>query len=157
LVNNDEQAFRKAMEANPNDEGLKKVFADWLDEHDRPEEATWYRAWTAQAAQESMKWFEEFASGHTTRRRRHFIDYIDGDYDEYGHRAYTAQEIIEAAKDYVATMGDKWLTQYGRQSLQDSLCRQDKRIEFWTHLAMATGMYIPIDGLKDHQPFSCSC
>lgn len=41
----DEAAFFAAMDAAPEDEAPRKIYADWLDEHDRPEEALYYRRW----------------------------------------------------------------------------------------------------------------
>lgn len=54
-------AFVQAIEENPYDEVTRKVFADWLDDHDEPEEADRQRTWTAKQYDESKKWLEEFA------------------------------------------------------------------------------------------------
>jgi uncharacterized protein (TIGR02996 family) len=40
-----QEVFLKGIEADPLDEGLRGVYADWLDEHDRPEEAQRQREW----------------------------------------------------------------------------------------------------------------
>lgn len=39
LRENDETAFIQAIKASPTDRTVWLVYADWLDEHDRPEEA----------------------------------------------------------------------------------------------------------------------
>ena len=39
----DEQSFLRAINANPDDELTRKVFADWLDEHDQPDRARMFR------------------------------------------------------------------------------------------------------------------
>ena len=51
----DEQAFIAAMKANPEDEAPHKVYADWLDEHDRPEEADYHRRWTVHVGKLEVK------------------------------------------------------------------------------------------------------
>ena len=40
---NEEQALLAAVRADPNDNTVRLVFADWLDEHDQPERAAWVR------------------------------------------------------------------------------------------------------------------
>ena len=40
----DEAALLNAIYADPNDDLVRLVYADWLDEHDRPERAEFIRA-----------------------------------------------------------------------------------------------------------------
>lgn len=56
----EEKAFLLARAADPHDMVTCKVFADWLDEHDRPEEADGHRKWTSER-QESKDWLRGFA------------------------------------------------------------------------------------------------
>ena len=56
----DEQAFHAAMAASPMDEAPRKVFADWLDERGRDDEATYWRKWTWEVAK-AEGWLREFA------------------------------------------------------------------------------------------------
>ena len=56
----DEQAFRAAIAASPDDIGLRRVFADWLDENDRPEEAAYQRRWTPEVGN-AESWLAAFA------------------------------------------------------------------------------------------------
>lgn len=65
---NDEEAFLAAIAAAPEDEAPHKIFADWLDEHDRPEDAAYHRRWTIEVAAE--EWLKKFAH------------LVDADYDE---------------------------------------------------------------------------
>jgi uncharacterized protein (TIGR02996 family) len=51
----DEQAFLAALAAAPDDEAPHKVFADWLDEQGRPEEAAYHRRWT-KAVRDAEDW-----------------------------------------------------------------------------------------------------
>src|SRR5207248_10839401 len=64
-MSHDERALRAAIEAAPDDEAPHKVFADWLDEHDRPEEADWHRLWTPKAGRAARAWFRTFAAAHS--------------------------------------------------------------------------------------------
>ena len=52
----DEQAFLAAIEANPEDDAIRGIFADWLDEHDRPEDANRQRKWKS-----SDRWLRDYA------------------------------------------------------------------------------------------------
>lgn len=52
------QAFLDAIAADPTDDSVCLVFADWLEEHDEPSEADRYRKY-----HESYLWMTEFASG----------------------------------------------------------------------------------------------
>lgn len=47
-MSEDERSFWNAIEAVREDVGLRRVFADWLDENDRPEEADYQRSRTAE-------------------------------------------------------------------------------------------------------------
>ncbi len=56
-------AFIKALEAEPNDTETRKVFADWLEEHDEPEEADRQRQMTTveyQERKEAEEWLRQF-------------------------------------------------------------------------------------------------
>jgi uncharacterized protein (TIGR02996 family) len=57
----DERAFLDAIAANRFDCGLRKIFADWLDEHGRPEEADYQRRWTAGVGH-AEDWLGRFAA-----------------------------------------------------------------------------------------------
>lgn len=39
------ESFERPLKADPNDRLTRAAYADWLDEHDRPEEADWQRRW----------------------------------------------------------------------------------------------------------------
>jgi uncharacterized protein (TIGR02996 family) len=56
----DEQAFRNAMAAAPDDEAPHRVLADWLDEHGREEEAAYHRRWTVEV-RDAERWIAKFA------------------------------------------------------------------------------------------------
>lgn len=47
---NDQEAFLQALAANEDDVTTRMIYADWLDEHDQPEEADRQRKWPAAKA-----------------------------------------------------------------------------------------------------------
>lgn len=53
--------FLKAIEANPGDTQLRLVFADWLDEHDEPDEAAAQRAFDPEK-HEAERWVRAFCA-----------------------------------------------------------------------------------------------
>ncbi|HKB01074.1 MAG TPA: TIGR02996 domain-containing protein [Gemmataceae bacterium] len=140
-MTSDERAFLAAIEAAPADEAPHKVYADWLDEHDRPEEADWHRLWTPKAAHKARKWFEEFAAEHS---------------DDYGEKvpAYTADDMIQFGRDYLRD-GSTHM-QYG-MSLQEYMFGDAKRRRFWRNWALATGTFVPDETADTGYVFSCTC
>ena len=50
------KAFLATLEEDWHDEASHKAFADWLDEHDEPEEADIHRRWTPQKQRAAEKW-----------------------------------------------------------------------------------------------------
>jgi len=71
-MNRESQELKKFLDAiheNPGDVDLRKVFADWLDEHDEPELADEQRNFDLELYDAEM-WLEEFAD-----------QYANGDYD----------------------------------------------------------------------------
>ena len=70
----DQSTFLKAIEAEPMNEGLRGVYADWLDEHDRPEEAARQREWV-KAYQYVTTTMQELSEGETlenAKKRKEF-------------------------------------------------------------------------------------
>jgi uncharacterized protein (TIGR02996 family) len=87
----DEQAFLNKIAENPLDEGPRGAFADWLDEHDRPEEADRQRKWV-----KVYKWFQEFASDHCS-----------GYHSDLHRREYTAEEMIQAGTAWADSFSEE--------------------------------------------------
>lgn len=54
---NDEDAFRQQIQATPDDDTLRAVFADWLEERGRTDEAAAQRNW-----KKSVKWLKKFVA-----------------------------------------------------------------------------------------------
>jgi uncharacterized protein (TIGR02996 family) len=144
-MTSDEHAFLKAIEAAPDDEAPHQVYADWLDEHDRPEEADWHRLWTAKAAKAARKWFQTFAAKHS-----------EGYAEEFGDDApaYTAEDMIEFGRDFLRDGTPH--VQYGG-SLEEFMLNDANRRTFWRNWALATGTYVPDETAETGYVFSCTC
>jgi len=140
-MSGDERDFLAAIEVAPTDEAPHKVYADWLDEHDRPEEADWHRLWTAKAARAARKWFEGFAAQHS-----HELD--------EGGPPYTADDMIQYGRDFLRD-GTPHI-QYG-MSLQEFMAYDASRREFWRNWGLATGTYVPDETADAGYVFSCTC
>lgn len=59
----EERAFLAAIKSDPRDLVTRKVYSDWLDEHDRPEEADIQRKWTLEK-QDGIEHLTAFAEEH---------------------------------------------------------------------------------------------
>jgi uncharacterized protein (TIGR02996 family) len=140
-VSGDERGLLAAIAAAPDDEAPHKVYADWLDEHDRPEEADWHRLWTPAAARAARKWFQTFAAEHS---------------DELGEGGppYTAKDMIQYGRDFLRD--GSYHVQYG-MSLQEFMSADASRREFWRNWALATGTYVPDETAETGYVFSCTC
>ncbi len=57
----EKQAFLEALEKNKYDHDTRKIFADWLEDHDEPEEADKHRKWTPEF-QKAEDWLIDFAN-----------------------------------------------------------------------------------------------
>jgi uncharacterized protein (TIGR02996 family) len=160
----DEQAFHAAIAAAPADAAVHGAYADWLDEHDRPEEADWHRAWTTAKRAAALAWLAEFAADHY-----HDDNYPNGPWDDETYeqgRPLTAAQVIEAGHEWLRTLEpDSWdgklrgeyFTQMGAESLRNWMVRKDNRQKFWRNWALATGTYVPAETAEDGYVFSCSC
>lgn len=141
-MSHDEKALLAAIAAAPTDEAPHKVFADWLDEHDRPEEADWHRLWTAKAAKAARAWFRKFAAEHSE------------EVVEEGGPPYSAEDMIGFGRDYLRD--GSYHVQYG-MSLQEYMSGDANRRRFWRNWALATGTYVPDETAETGYVFSCTC
>lgn len=140
-------AFEAALAETPDDEGLRQVYADWLDDHDEVEHAAFQRAWTQAAKAEAWKWLAEFASGHFT-----------GGYDDHPEREYTAEDMVQAGHDWMNDKAGWGITiQQGSQSVQDELYGKAAKVEWWRNWSLATGVFVPADVAAGGRVFRCSC
>jgi len=133
----DEESFRRSIQADPEDDATRRVFADWLDERDRSEEAAAQRDW-----KESVGWLREFVAE----------DGI-GDGDEY---EYTFAEFLDYIKEQVK--GGATQINFGpAEGIMYTLEEDDQaRRDFWRHFGVATGFVVPEDDQGKHT-YSCAC
>lgn len=158
----EETAFRRAIAAAPADEAPRKVFADWLDEHDRPEEAAWYRTWTTAAAAAAREWLTAFAAGHDHDPAYYLYRFAERETADPPGRV-PVDDLIRAAREWYAAKarGDEWptpFTQMGSASLRDFMSESlANRRAFWRAWALATGTFVPAEIVQTGYVFSCSC
>jgi uncharacterized protein (TIGR02996 family) len=141
-MSHDEKALLAAVAAAPDDEAPHKVYADWLDEHDRPEEADWHRLWPPKAARAARTWFQSFAAEHSEEME-----------EEFGEK-YTAEDMIGFGRDYLRD--GSYHVQYG-MSLQEFMYDDANRQAFWRNWALATGTFVPDETVDTGYVFSCTC
>lgn len=71
-------AFMKGIAENPSDVSLRRVFADWLDEHDEPEEAQIYREWDQERC-DAEKYVRDFCQRYGADYNGLLADVAAGD------------------------------------------------------------------------------
>lgn len=132
--------FLEAIAARPDDQTLRSIYADWLDEHDMPEEATRQRRYT-----EANLWMDKFCEDRWT----------GNDEGYYGsRRQLTREELMQAAHD--AIEGDEYaITQQGREDLRSDFYEQQDT--FWEMFYILTGKRAVKGEYGMPTPYSCSC
>ncbi len=150
---NDQQAFLDAIAADPHNNALRHVYADWLDEHDNHEEATRQRMWCS-----AWKWMEEFAA------RCHSIEW--GVWDvasrEPNRKTLTADGVILAGTryvDYVGTGGDSFIyfSSIDSEDAEELMNTLETAREFWDNYEIVTGRQVPHNHRGDGTMFGCGC
>ncbi len=131
-----EEGFLLALALNEDDQITRGVYADWLDDHERYEDAARQRAWP-----EAKAWLVAFAEGH---------------YDGYGEGGeFTYDKLVQALTEFAET-GDSYV-QHGSTSLQQATWGETEMLkEMWANWAIVTGKPVPTQYV-DESPFSCSC
>lgn len=178
MVDNDETAFLKAIDAaHWEDDFPRFVYADWLDEHGRPEEAVRQRTYKA-----SRRWLTELAvqcGQHCDNYHEVWNEYIRvthelrwGNPDDQAGirrageeasraeqwRSFTFEDMVEAGRLYVE--GDDVFTQLGRETARGLLSDPSVCEQFWHHWEVVTGSKRRTEPSEWHggaNPFSCSC
>lgn len=171
---NNEQAFYNAFQASPEDEAPRKIFADWLDEHGRHEEATYYRRWTYEI-ELSKQWLEIFASkcgSHCTNYNEVVDSYFKpGESIVENWTKLTFDDIIRIAKNFIKTcdidsanewgLGGEQFIQFGQEGARDHFYETPEL--FWKHFKTYTGLILPWEKEDFYpstsmvNPFTCSC
>jgi uncharacterized protein (TIGR02996 family) len=147
------EQFEVAIVAAPKDDALRKVYADWLDEHDEPEEATRQRQWVA-----SYTWLEELAAGCT-------VDTYDPETREDHERPMTAEDLVQAGRDWVVRAPDvnDWMSlvtffsNFYSEEAEAALDDPEKHKLFWDHWSVVTGVAVADQSRGDGAVFHCGC
>lgn len=132
--------FLAEIKANPYDECVKKIFADWLDEHDEPELADVYRNWDLGTAIDYEEYLKEFVAN------------LEG--DEYFEletgKPLTYEKLLALIENYVL---------YGHE--YDFCFSRDTpdRCYYERHRLIERGAYVLCLHVKDldGRLFTCSC
>ncbi len=127
----EQEAFVAQLRDNPEDHATRLVYADWLDDHDQPEEADRMRKWRS-----AREWLARFASSHDQ----------------------TLQGVVAIGDGYdPKAVGQR---DYGDTGLYERLGEPDVQREFWRCWSVYTGKAEPPqdpDYPDDRNPFTCSC
>lgn len=177
----DEQAFLDAIAADPEDQAVRLVFADWLDEAGRPEDAARHREWAA-LLPEAVAWLRGIAVGEQTIANSDdryepdptgagsILTIHDGrlvpsrfreDFAEEW-RDVTFEDIVQAGRDYAASGGEDYFVQHGAEGLRDR-AGGEAAATYWKYWQAVTCEPVP-DAPEwcagrggPPAPFSCSC
>lgn len=138
----EESAFKTAIAATPESEINRHVYADWLDEHDRPEEARFHRAFTAAAYAAARDWLTAFV--WTINHDR--SDDYPHDYDYVIHVGHT---ILAGDSPHFGTDPGADYFRAGPDNLN----------EFMHNWSVVTGVMVLEYGQSDwdDMSFSCAC
>jgi uncharacterized protein (TIGR02996 family) len=135
------EAFIEAIREKPRDLVTRKVFADWLDEHDEPELADHHRSWTEELYDEAIEWMNELASQLST--------------DEFDD--VTIDQLIEAGWKYVrdgetSCVGGQGFTAEGL------IAQRTIKEEYWKYWhVLADTIERPKSDYMDGKLFTCGC
>jgi uncharacterized protein (TIGR02996 family) len=139
----EEKGFIEALAEDEDNDAIRLVYADWLEERGRYEEADRQRAWSA-----AKRWLVEFAREND-----------DAWYPEEYGRGVTYEMLLDLGRQAVEDAGRD---DEGWYSVScgpfESLCnalRRDSR-PFWRNWSIVTGVPLPED-VVDRSEFHCGC
>lgn len=143
-MNQEKQAFLDALEDNEDDNVLRLIYSDWLEEHDEPEEADRMRKWKA-----AKEWMIEF-----TRRINNW-EYDEETYTRIGttgklNDPHTYQDMIEAGN--IMRSGDQYC--FGTDEGPE-VFREEKE-EFFKNWSIITGIHVEEEEIENVS-FRCAC
>jgi uncharacterized protein (TIGR02996 family) len=140
------RAFLAALAENEDDDQLRLVYADWLEDQGEIEEAERQRCWRA-----AKDWLEVFAADNSHRFEQVTYD----DLIEIGQEAVADADAEAADAEgqepwYSASCGNR-----------ESLCARfrndpEARHNFWRNWSTVTGIDVPED-IEERSSFSCAC
>lgn len=163
-VSRDEQAFLNSLSDNPLDQAGRGAYADWLDEQDRPDEATRQRKWVV-AVQElsrySRAWQDSKFVGYDESRLGKWGDpepvYKSG-IDKEGHDGIVREAgewgtMVEGKDTY---FGPEPNVFFATDAAQELMRNRTNREKFFAALEVVTGVKAPAKLLKQ-EFFRCAC
>ncbi len=136
------EKFLEEIRTRPRNTSVRAIFADWLDEHDEPELADFYRSWTLERHEESEKWLWDYIGKIMEEGMTWGEDHCPD---------LTLEILIQKAHDHLDT---------GKPSIYLGFDTPEHvsmdRKEFWDHFQTVTGRRI---GVKDYSEvfFRCGC
>lgn len=156
------KAFEDAIFADRYDQITRRVFSDWLDENDYPEEANKQRKWTPEK-QKAEDWLMDLAEigGKTCLNYDEYCEnyrgWRRGDENtkvEMEWEKITYEDLIQAGYDYLDD--EEYFVQHGSERLRDLLSEDSDTIKFWECWSLVTEREVT-EEIKKESPFSCSC
>jgi uncharacterized protein (TIGR02996 family) len=147
----DREAFISAIRAEPDAIVHRRAFADWLDEHDCPEEADFHRRWTPEAYAESVAYLNDY-SERLCRHERYGKYLAPGEEPESDDLVpfLTYDELIAAADRYLDT-GTSTCLPFDTPDYTWS-----ERGKFWEAFQTVTGRQVT-EEQADDRIFRCAC
>lgn len=146
-------AFDTHLREHPTDWSARLIYADWLEDHDMPEEADRQRRY-----RESWEWMTELAENCGGGMWEQ--DGATGMKNKW--REITVDDLIRAGRKYLSSDGLDLFTQHGTETLRDHF-----KPAYWDHWSVLTG--VNLDAVKwptedgwvsprvKGNPFACSC
>lgn len=136
-----QNAFLKALAENEDDTTTRLIYADWLDEHGKHEEADRQRKWPA-----AKGWLVEFCRDHNPS---------PGDEDPY-LQVLSYADLIELGREAIEETDEERLGFHcGNNDIMCDALRENSQ-EFWKNWSILTGIPLPPD-VEGISYFSCAC
>jgi len=145
-MNPDQEAFLARIKEKPDDEALRQVYADWLDEHDQPDEANRQRE-----AVGAIQWLRAFML------RINYYDYDEETYERIPGTAkegqpHTFQDILDIGQEGLNGEGC-FGTDAGADVFREGEVSKE---EFFRNWSLVTGVPVTETQAEDVY-FRCAC
>lgn len=141
------------------DPARRIIYADWLDEHDEPEEANRMRQY-----EEAMAWFDKLAADFPnpdwpTPEHEEEYDWQPGDTKEPRYRVDVTREWLIALGNSATADTDHqggYASVGDREDLQQRLYEEGVKAAFWHNWEIVTGIHPP-HIVHNWTSFGCAC
>jgi len=144
-----EQVYLQTLQADEDDDATRAMYADWLDEQGRHDEAERQRKWP-----EAKAWLVELLAAHEGQ----YWEDEDGNMQPSDEWSPDFKEFVETVQDSLENLRagghDPWgsFTTYNNNSLADAI--NSNREQFWRVWSVLTGDPPPPE---DRDYFRCGC